>query len=46
MIYETTTGDATPSFSNMHNIVHIDEKWFNMTSKTGIIKRYQKKMAL
>jgi hypothetical protein len=32
MLNETTLGDETgPSFTNMHNIVHIDEKWFNMS---------------
>jgi hypothetical protein len=34
MLDETTVVDARgPSFGNMHNIVHIDEKWFNMTKK-------------
>jgi hypothetical protein len=33
MLDETTTGNAAPKFSNMHNIVHIDEKWFMMTKQ-------------
>jgi hypothetical protein len=34
MLDHTTLGDeAGPSFGNMQNIVHIDEKWFNMTKK-------------
>ena len=26
MLDETTTGNASPRFINMHNIMHIDEK--------------------
>jgi hypothetical protein len=33
MIDERTRGDAAPRFTNMHNMVHIDEKWFYMTKK-------------
>jgi hypothetical protein len=34
MLDQTTLGDeAGPSFESMQNIVHIDEKWFNMTKK-------------
>jgi hypothetical protein len=36
MIDEKTRGDAAPRFTNMHNMVHIDEKWFYMTKKTEI----------
>jgi hypothetical protein len=33
MIDQRTRGDAAPKFTNMHNMVHIDEKWFYMTKK-------------
>jgi hypothetical protein len=34
MLDHTTLGDeAGPSFGNMQNIIHIDEKWFYMTKK-------------
>ncbi|XP_044984839.1 uncharacterized protein LOC123452271 isoform X2 [Hordeum vulgare subsp. vulgare] len=33
MLDEATLGDVSPSFRSMHNIVHIDEKWFCMTKK-------------
>jgi len=34
MLDEATLGDGGgPKSINMHNIVHIDEKWFNMTKK-------------
>ena len=33
MLYEATTATAGPKFKTMHNVVHIDEKWFNMTKK-------------
>jgi hypothetical protein len=36
MIDEKTRGDAAPRFTNMHNMVHIDEKWFYMTKKIEI----------
>lgn len=36
MLDETTTETARPKFNTMHNIVHIDKKWFNMTKKNKI----------
>jgi DNA invertase Pin-like site-specific DNA recombinase len=33
MLDETTLANETPSFKNMQNIVHIDEKWFDMTKR-------------
>ncbi|XP_048552018.1 uncharacterized protein LOC125531796, partial [Triticum urartu] len=33
MLDEATTATARPKFKTMHNVVHIDEKWFNMTKK-------------
>jgi hypothetical protein len=33
MVDKTTTTDAEPSFLTMQNIVHIDEKWFDMTKR-------------
>lgn len=33
MLDQTTLGHARPGFSTMHNIVHIDEKWFLMTKR-------------
>jgi hypothetical protein len=33
MIDERTRGDVTSKFTYMHNMVHIDEKWFYMTKK-------------
>ena len=33
MIDQRTTADDQPSFLNMENIVHIDEKWFDMTKR-------------
>lgn len=33
MLDETTLGDANPSFIDMQQIVHIDEKWFDLTKK-------------
>uniref|UniRef100_A0A8I6Y6P5 Transposase n=1 Tax=Hordeum vulgare subsp. vulgare TaxID=112509 RepID=A0A8I6Y6P5_HORVV len=33
MLDEATTTTARPKFKTMHNVVHIDEKWFNMTKK-------------
>ncbi|KAI5013278.1 hypothetical protein ZWY2020_028232 [Hordeum vulgare] len=33
MLDEATTTIARPKFKTMHNVVHIDEKWFNMTKK-------------
>lgn len=33
MLDETTIETARPKFKTMHNIVHIDEKWFDMTKK-------------
>lgn len=33
MIDQTTIADAMPSFIDMQNIVHIDEKWFDMTKR-------------
>jgi len=37
MLNQETLGDAEPKFIDMHNIVHIDEKWYFMT-KNG--KKY------
>ncbi|KAK1629449.1 hypothetical protein QYE76_003764 [Lolium multiflorum] len=34
MIDQTTTAEAEPSFLSMENIVHIDEKWFDMTKRS------------
>jgi hypothetical protein len=33
MIDGTTVGNAKPTFISMHNIVHIDEKWFTLTKR-------------
>ena len=33
MLDEATLEDVNPSFRSMHNIVHIDEKWFSMTKR-------------
>uniref|UniRef100_A0ACD5WCC7 Uncharacterized protein n=1 Tax=Avena sativa TaxID=4498 RepID=A0ACD5WCC7_AVESA len=33
MIDETTISKAMPSFKSMENIIHIDEKWFDMTKR-------------
>jgi hypothetical protein len=33
MLDEMTLADADPTFNSMQNIVHMDEKWFNMTKK-------------
>jgi hypothetical protein len=33
MIDQATTSDDKQSFLNMENIVHIDEKWFDMTKR-------------
>lgn len=33
MLDQATLGDAEPKFIDMHNIVHIDEKWYYMTKK-------------
>jgi hypothetical protein len=38
MIDQTTTAEAEPSYLSMGNIVHIDEKWFDMTKRS--IKYY------
>jgi hypothetical protein len=43
MLDGRTTGDANPTFISMHNIVHIDEKWFNTTKKIGNTICYLKK---
>jgi hypothetical protein len=34
MIDQTTIAEAEPSFLSMKNIVHIDEKWFDMTKRS------------
>jgi hypothetical protein len=34
MIDQTTIAEAEPSFLSMENIVHIDEKWFDMTKRS------------
>ena len=33
MLDEATTTTPRSKFNTMHNVVHIDEKWFNMTKK-------------
>jgi hypothetical protein len=33
MVDQTTTTKAMPSFKSMENIIHIDEKWFDMTKR-------------
>ena len=33
MLDETTTQTERPKFKTMHNIIHIDEKWFYMTKR-------------
>jgi hypothetical protein len=33
MLDQTTIADDKPSFISMHNFVHIDEKWFDMTKR-------------
>uniref|UniRef100_A0A8I7BIT1 Transposase n=1 Tax=Hordeum vulgare subsp. vulgare TaxID=112509 RepID=A0A8I7BIT1_HORVV len=33
MLDEATKTIAMPKFKTMHNVVHIDETWFNMTNK-------------
>ena len=37
MLNQETLGDAEPKFIDMHNIVHIDEKWYFMTKNGKIL---------